>query len=143
VTEPVHRQIKSRSPMLTGKRVRFLEHLYGERDDLSGRSVIVVGPKLMMYEFGLTKEMVLELFKTFVMKVLVGKGLAHNIMSAKRKIQRVPPEFWDDLEYVIKEHPVLLNRAPTLTRLGIKTFEPTLADGRTIHLHPLVFTAYN
>jgi DNA-directed RNA polymerase subunit beta' len=129
--------------MLKGKQGRFRQNLLGKRVDYSGRSVIVVGPNLKMYQCGLPKEMALELFKPFVMKELVEKGLAHNIKSAKRKIERVQPEVWDVLESVIKEHPVLLNRAPTLHRLGIQAFEPTLVEGRAIRLHPLVCTAYN
>ncbi|MDA0175454.1 DNA-directed RNA polymerase subunit beta', partial [Solirubrobacter taibaiensis] len=131
------------SHMLKGKQGRFRQNLLGKRVDYSGRFVIVVGPNLKMYQCGLPKEMALELFKPFVMKELVEKGLAHNIKSAKRKIERVQPEVWDVLESVIKEHPVLLNRAPTLHRLGIQAFEPTLVEGRAIRLHPLVCTAYN
>lgn len=129
--------------MLKGKQGRFRQNLLGKRVDYSGRSVIVVGPNLKMYQCGLPKEMALELFKPFVMKELVGRGLAHNIKSAKRKIERMSPEIWDVLEEVIREHPVLLNRAPTLHRLGIQAFEPTLVEGRAIRLHPLVCTAYN
>jgi DNA-directed RNA polymerase subunit beta' len=129
--------------MLKGKQGRFRQNLLGKRVDYSGRSVIVVGPSLKMYQCGLPKEMALELFKPFVMKELVNKGLAHNIKSAKRKVERVSPEVWDVLEEVIKEHPVLLNRAPTLHRLGIQAFEPILVEGRAIKLHPLVCTAYN
>ncbi|EJQ38458.1 MULTISPECIES: DNA-directed RNA polymerase subunit beta' [Bacillus] len=143
VTGPGNRPLKSLSHMLKGKQGRFRQNLLGKRVDYSGRSVIVVGPNLKMYQCGLPKEMALELFKPFVMKELVGKGLAHNIKSAKRKIERVQPEVWDVLESVIKEHPVLLNRAPTLHRLGIQAFEPTLVEGRAIRLHPLVCTAYN
>ncbi|MGH0432271.1 DNA-directed RNA polymerase subunit beta' [Bacillus hominis] len=143
VTGPGNRPLKSLSHMLKGKQGRFRQNLLGKRVDYSGRSVIVVGPNLKMYQCGLPKEMALELFKPFVMKELVGKGLAHNIKSAKRKIERVHPEVWDVLESVIKEHPVLLNRAPTLHRLGIQAFEPTLVEGRAIRLHPLVCTAYN
>ncbi|HHW37458.1 MAG TPA: DNA-directed RNA polymerase subunit beta' [Bacillales bacterium] len=143
VTGPGNRPLKSLSHMLKGKQGRFRQNLLGKRVDYSGRSVIVVGPNLKMYQCGLPKEMALELFKPFVMKELVGKGLAHNIKSAKRKIERVQPEVWDVLEEVIKEHPVLLNRAPTLHRLGIQAFEPTLVEGRAIRLHPLVCTAYN
>ncbi|MDQ0215703.1 DNA-directed RNA polymerase subunit beta' [Oikeobacillus pervagus] len=143
VTGPGNRPLKSLSHMLKGKQGRFRQNLLGKRVDYSGRSVIVVGPNLKMYQCGLPKEMALELFKPFVMKELVGKGLAHNIKSAKRKIERVQPEVWDVLEEVIKEHPVLLNRAPTLHRLGIQAFEPTLVSGRAIRLHPLVCTAYN
>ncbi|MGW8263771.1 DNA-directed RNA polymerase subunit beta', partial [Bacillus sp. LR--39] len=143
VTGPGNRPLKSLSHMLKGKQGRFRQNLLGKRVDYSGRSVIVVGPHLKMYQCGLPKEMALELFKPFVMKELVEKGLAHNIKSAKRKIERVQPEVWDVLESVIKEHPVLLNRAPTLHRLGIQAFEPTLVEGRAIRLHPLVCTAYN
>ena len=143
VTGPGNRPLKSLSHMLKGKQGRFRQNLLGKRVDYSGRSVIVVGPSLKMYQCGLPKEMALELFKPFVMKELVEKGLAHNIKSAKRKIERVQPEVWDVLEEVIKEHPVLLNRAPTLHRLGIQAFEPTLVEGRAIRLHPLVCTAYN
>jgi len=143
VTGPGNRPLKSLSHMLKGKQGRFRQNLLGKRVDYSGRSVIVVGPNLKMYQCGLPKEMALELFKPFVMKELVERGLAHNIKSAKRKIERVQPEVWDVLEGVIKEHPVLLNRAPTLHRLGIQAFEPTLVEGRAIRLHPLVCTAYN
>ncbi|MGI8387081.1 DNA-directed RNA polymerase subunit beta' [Robertmurraya sp. P23] len=143
VTGPGNRPLKSLSHMLKGKQGRFRQNLLGKRVDYSGRSVIVVGPNLKMYQCGLPKEMALELFKPFVMKELVEKGLAHNIKSAKRKIERVQPEVWDVLEEVIREHPVLLNRAPTLHRLGIQAFEPTLVEGRAIRLHPLVCTAYN
>jgi len=143
VTGPGNRPLKSLSHMLKGKQGRFRQNLLGKRVDYSGRSVIVVGPNLKMYQCGLPKEMALELFKPFVMKELVEKGLAHNIKSAKRKIERVSPDVWDVLEDVIKEHPVLLNRAPTLHRLGIQAFEPTLVEGRAIRLHPLVCTAYN
>ncbi|GAB6934002.1 DNA-directed RNA polymerase subunit beta' [Calditerricola satsumensis] len=143
VTGPGNRPLKSLSHMLKGKQGRFRQNLLGKRVDYSGRSVIVVGPQLKMYQCGLPKEMALELFKPFVMKELVAKGLAHNIKSAKRKVERVQPEVWDVLEEVIKEHPVLLNRAPTLHRLGIQAFEPVLVEGRAIKLHPLVCTAYN
>lgn len=143
VTGPGNRPLKSLSHMLKGKQGRFRQNLLGKRVDYSGRSVIVVGPNLKMYQCGLPKEMALELFKPFVMKELVNKGLAHNIKSAKRKVEKVSPEVWDVLEEVIKEHPVLLNRAPTLHRLGIQAFEPTLVEGRAIKLHPLVCTAYN
>lgn len=143
VTGPGNRPLKSLSHMLKGKQGRFRQNLLGKRVDYSGRSVIVVGPHLKMYQCGLPKEMALELFKPFVMKELVAKGVAHNIKSAKRKVERVNPEVWDVLEEVIKEHPVLLNRAPTLHRLGIQAFEPTLVEGRAIKLHPLVCTAYN
>lgn len=143
VTGPGNRPLKSLSHMLKGKQGRFRQNLLGKRVDYSGRSVIVVGPHLRMYQCGLPKEMALELFKPFVMKELVAKGLAHNIKSAKRKVERVSPEVWDVLEDVIREHPVLLNRAPTLHRLGIQAFEPVLVEGRAIKLHPLVCTAYN
>jgi DNA-directed RNA polymerase subunit beta' len=143
VTGPGNRPLKSLSHMLKGKQGRFRQNLLGKRVDYSGRSVIVVGPNLKMYQCGLPKEMALELFKPFIMKELVEKGFAHNIKSAKRKIERVHPEVWDVLEDVIKEHPVLLNRAPTLHRLGIQAFEPVLVEGRAIRLHPLVCTAYN
>lgn len=143
VTGPGNRPLKSLSHMLKGKQGRFRQNLLGKRVDYSGRSVIVVGPSLKMYQCGLPKEMAIELFKPFVMKELVDRGLAHNIKSAKRKIERLHPEIWDVLEDVIKEHPVLLNRAPTLHRLGIQAFEPKLVEGRAIQLHPLVCTAYN
>ncbi|MEH7349274.1 DNA-directed RNA polymerase subunit beta' [Gottfriedia acidiceleris] len=143
VTGPGNRPLKSLSHMLKGKQGRFRQNLLGKRVDYSGRSVIVVGPNLQMYQCGLPKEMAIELFKPFVMKELVERGLAHNIKSAKRKIERLNPEIWDVLESVIREHPVLLNRAPTLHRLGIQAFEPTLVEGRAIRLHPLVCTAYN
>ncbi|QGG54672.1 DNA-directed RNA polymerase subunit beta' [Paenibacillus sp. B01] len=143
VTGPGNRPLKSLSHMLKGKQGRFRQNLLGKRVDYSGRSVIVVGPNLKMYQCGLPKEMALELFKPFVMKELVNKGLAHNIKSAKRKVERVSAEVWDVLEEVIKEHPVLLNRAPTLHRLGIQAFEPILVEGKAIKLHPLVCTAYN
>ena len=143
VTGPGNRPLKSLSHMLKGKQGRFRQNLLGKRVDYSGRSVIIVGPKLKMYQCGLPKEMALELFKPFIMKELVGRKIAHNIKSAKRKIERLHPEVWDVLEDVIKEHPVLLNRAPTLHRLGIQAFEPTLVEGRAIRLHPLVCTAYN
>ena len=143
VTGPGNRPLKSLSHMLKGKQGRFRQNLLGKRVDYSGRSVIVVGPDLKMYQCGLPKEMAIELFKPFVMKELVERGLAHNIKSAKRKIERLHSEVWDVLEDVIKEHPVLLNRAPTLHRLGIQAFEPVLVEGRAITLHPLVCTAYN
>ena len=143
VTGPGNRPLKSLSHMLKGKQGRFRQNLLGKRVDYSGRSVIIVGPSLKMYQCGLPKEMALELFKPFIMKELVGQKIAHNIKSAKRMIERVHPEVWDVLEEVIKEHPVLLNRAPTLHRLGIQAFEPTLVEGRAIRLHPLVCTAYN
>lgn len=143
VTGPGNRPLKSLSDMLKGKQGRFRQNLLGKRVDYSGRSVIVVGPKLKMHQCGLPKEMALELFKPFVMKELVSRGLAHNIKSAKKMVERVRPEVWDVVEDVIKEHPVLLNRAPTLHRLGIQAFEPVLVEGRAIQIHPLVCTAYN
>ncbi|MDI3481018.1 MAG: DNA-directed polymerase subunit beta [Tepidanaerobacteraceae bacterium] len=143
VTGPGNRPLKSLSDMLKGKQGRFRQNLLGKRVDYSGRSVIVVGPELKLYQCGLPKEMALELFKPFVMKKLVADGYAHNIKSAKRMVERVKPEVWDVLEDVIKEHPVLLNRAPTLHRLGIQAFEPVLVEGRAIQIHPLVCTAYN
>lgn len=143
VTGPGNRPLKSLSDMLKGKQGRFRQNLLGKRVDYSGRSVIVVGPELKMHQCGLPKEMALELFKPFVMKRLVHDGMAHNIKSAKRMVERVRPEVWDVLEDVIKDHPVLLNRAPTLHRLGIQAFEPILVEGRALKLHPLVCTAYN
>ncbi len=143
VTGPGNRPLKSLSDMLKGKQGRFRQNLLGKRVDYSGRSVIVVGPELKFYQCGLPKEMALELFKPFVMKKLVQDGYAHNIKSAKRMVERLKPEVWDVLEDVIKEHPVLLNRAPTLHRLGIQAFEPILVEGRAIKIHPLVCTAYN
>ncbi len=143
VTGPGNRPLKSLSDMLKGKQGRFRQNLLGKRVDYSGRSVIVVGPELKLHQCGLPKEMALELFKPFVMKRLVDKGYAHNIKSAKRMVERVRPEVWDVLEEVIKEHPVLLNRAPTLHRLGIQAFEPVLVEGRAIQIHPLVCVAYN
>ncbi len=143
VTGPGNRSLKSLSDMLRGKQGRFRQNLLGKRVDYSGRSVIVVGPELKMYQCGLPKEMALELFKPFVMKKLVEDAYAHNIKSAKRMVERVKPEVWDVLEVVIKDHPVLLNRAPTLHRLGIQAFEPVLVEGRAIKLHPLVCTAFN
>lgn len=143
VTGPGNRPLKSLSDMLKGKQGRFRQNLLGKRVDYSGRSVIVVGPELKIYQCGLPKEMALELFKPFVTKKLVNDGLAHNIKSAKRMVERVRNEVWDVLEEVIKEHPVLLNRAPTLHRLGIQAFEPVLVEGRALKLHPLVCTAYN
>lgn len=143
VTGPGNRPLKSLSDMLKGKQGRFRQNLLGKRVDYSGRSVIVVGPDLKLYQCGLPKEMALELFKPFVMKKLVKEGFASNIKSAKRMVERVKPEVWDVLEDVIKEHPVLLNRAPTLHRLGIQAFEPILVEGRAIQIHPLVCTAYN
>ncbi len=143
VTGPGNRPLKSLSDMLRGKQGRFRQNLLGKRVDYSGRSVIVVGPELKMYQCGLPKEMALELFKPFVMKKLVEEAHAHNIKSAKRMVERVRPEVWGVLEGVIKDHPVLLNRAPTLHRLGIQAFEPVLVEGRALKLHPLVCTAYN
>ena len=143
VTGPGNRPLKSLSDMLKGKQGRFRQNLLGKRVDYSGRSVIVVGPELKMYQCGLPKEMALELFKPFVMKKLVEGGTAHNIKSAKRMVERVMPEVWDVLEEVITDHPVLLNRAPTLHRLGIQAFQPILVEGRAIKLHPLACTAYN
>ena len=143
VTGPGNRPLKSLSDMLKGKQGRFRQNLLGKRVDYSGRSVIVVGPELKLHQCGLPKEMALELFKPFVMKKLVSSGAAHNIKSAKRMVERAKPEVWDVLEGVIKEHPVLLNRAPTLHRLGIQAFEPVLTEGRALKLHPLACTAYN
>ncbi len=143
VTGPGNRPLKSLSDMLKGKQGRFRQNLLGKRVDYSGRSVIVVGPELKIYQCGLPKKMALELFKPFVMKKLVNDGLAHNIKSAKRMVERVRPEVWDVLESVISEHPVLLNRAPTLHRLGIQAFEPVLVEGKALKLHPLVCTAFN
>ena len=143
VTGPGNRPLKSLSDMLKGKQGRFRQNLLGKRVDYSGRSVIVVGPELQMYQCGLPKEMAIELFKPFVMKKLVEDGIAHNIKSAKRMVERVNDQVWDILEEVITDHPVLLNRAPTLHRLGIQAFQPVLVEGRAIKLHPLVCTAYN
>ncbi len=143
VTGPGNRPLKSLSDMLRGKQGRFRQNLLGKRVDYSGRSVIVVGPELKMYQCGLPKEMALELFKPFVMKKLVQENFAHNIKSAKRMVERVRPEVWDVLEEVICEHPVLLNRAPTLHRLGIQAFEPVLVEGRALKLHPLACKAFN
>lgn len=143
VTGPGSRPLKSLSDMLKGKQGRFRQNLLGKRVDYSGRSVIVVGPELKFYQCGLPKKMALELFKPFIMKKLVENGFAHNIKSAKRMVERVRTEVWDVLDEVIKEHPVLLNRAPTLHRLGIQAFEPVLVEGKAIKLHPLVCTAYN
>lgn len=143
VTGPGNRPLKSLSDMLKGKQGRFRQNLLGKRVDYSGRSVIVVGPNLRLHQCGLPKEMALELFKPFVMKKLVKEGHAHNIKSAKRMVERVRSEVWDVLEEVIAEHPVLLNRAPTLHRLGIQAFEPVLVEGRALQIHPLVCTAYN
>jgi DNA-directed RNA polymerase subunit beta' len=143
VTGPGNRPLKSLSDMLKGKQGRFRQNLLGKRVDYSGRSVIVVGPELGLHQCGLPKEMALELFKPFVMKKLVENGYAHNIKSAKRMVERVRDEVWDVLEDVIKDHPVLLNRAPTLHRLGIQAFEPVLVEGKAIQIHPLVCPAYN
>ena len=143
VTGPNNRALKSLSDMLKGKQGRFRQNLLGKRVDYSGRSVIVVGPELKMYQCGLPKEMALELFKPFVMKDLVQKGIASNIKAARKKVERASTEVWDSLETVIKGHPVLLNRAPTLHRLGIQAFEPVLVEGHAIKLHPLVCTPYN
>ena len=143
VTGPGNRALKSLSDMLKGKQGRFRQNLLGKRVDYSGRSVIVVGPELKIYQCGLPKEMAIELFKPFVMKKLVEDGLAHNIKSAKRMVERLQTEVWDILEEVIREHPVMLNRAPTLHRLGIQAFEPVLVEDRAIKLHPLVCTAFN
>ena len=143
VTGAGNRALKSLSDMLKGKQGRFRQNLLGKRVDYSGRSVIVVGPELKLYQCGLPKEMAVELFKPFVMKELVGRGIAHNIKNAKRMVEKLRPEVWDILEEVIKDHPVMLNRAPTLHRLGIQAFEPVLVEGRAIKLHPLVCTAFN
>ena len=143
VTGPGNRPLKSLSDMLKGKQGRFRQNLLGKRVDYSGRSVIVVGPELKIYQCGLPKEMAIELFKPFVMKELVARGITHNIKSAKKMVERLQTEVWDILEDVIKEHPVMLNRAPTLHRLGIQAFEPILVEGKAIKLHPLVCTAFN
>ena len=143
VTGPGNRALKSLSDMLKGKSGRFRQNLLGKRVDYSGRSVIVVGPELKIYQCGLPKEMAIELFKPFVMKELVANGTAHNIKNAKKMVEKLQPEVWDVLEDVIKEHPVMLNRAPTLHRLGIQAFEPILVEGKAIKLHPLVCTAFN
>ena len=143
VTGPGNRALKSLSDMLKGKSGRFRQNLLGKRVDYSGRSVIVVGPELKIYQCGLPKEMAIELFKPFVMKELVSRGTAHNIKSAKKMVERLEGEVWDVLEDVITEHPVMLNRAPTLHRLGIQAFEPILVEGKAIKLHPLVCTAFN
>ena len=143
VTGPGNRALKSLSDMLKGKSGRFRQNLLGKRVDYSGRSVIVVGPELKIYQCGLPKEMAIELFKPFVMKELVANGTSHNIKNAKKMVERLQPEVWDVLENVIKEHPVMLNRAPTLHRLGIQAFEPILVEGKAIKLHPLVCTAFN
>jgi len=143
VTGPGNRPLKSLSDLLTGKQGRFRQNLLGKRVDYSGRSVIVVGPKLKIYQCGLPREMAIELFKPFVMKKLVADGDSHNIKSAKRMVEKLEPKVWDALEEVIKEHPIMLNRAPTLHRLGIQAFEPVLVEGRALMLHPLVCAAYN
>ena len=143
VTGPGNRALKSLSDMLKGKSGRFRQNLLGKRVDYSGRSVIVVGPELKIYQCGLPKEMAIELFKPFVMKELVANGTSHNIKNAKKMVEKLQPEVWDVLEDVIKEHPVMLNRAPTLHRLGIQAFEPILVEGKAIKLHPLVCTAFN
>ena len=143
VTGPGNRPLKSLSDMLKGKQGRFRQNLLGKRVDYSGRSVIVVGPELKIYQCGLPKEMAIELFKPFVMKELVSNGTAHNIKQAKKMVEKLQTEVWDVLEDVIREHPVMLNRAPTLHRLGIQAFEPTLVEGKAIKLHPLVCTAFN
>ncbi len=144
VTGPNNRPLKSLSDMLKGKQGRFRQNLLGKRVDYSGRSVIVVGPELKMHQCGLPKEMAIELFKPFVMKRLVEKGIASNIKSARKMVEKADrPEVWDSLEVVIKDHPVMLNRAPTLHRLGIQAFEPVLVEGRAINLHPLACTAFN
>ena len=143
VTGPGNRALKSLSDMLKGKQGRFRQNLLGKRVDYSGRSVIVVGPELKIYQCGLPKEMAIELFKPFVMKELSARGIATNVKAAKKKVERLMPEVWDVLEDVIKEHPVMLNRAPTLHRLGIQAFEPILVEGKAIKLHPLVCTAFN
>ena len=143
VTGPGNRALKSLSDMLKGKQGRFRQNLLGKRVDYSGRSVIVVGPELKIYQCGVPKEMAIELFKPFVMKELVNTGKAHNIKSAKKMVERLDDGVWDILEYVIKEHPVMLNRAPTLHRLGIQAFEPILVEGKAIKLHPLVCAAFN
>ncbi len=143
VTGAGNRPLKSLSDMLKGKQGRFRQNLLGKRVDYSGRSVIVVGPELKIYQCGLPKEMAVELFKPFVMKELVGRGIAHNIKNAKRMVEKLRPEVWDILEEVIQDHPVMLNRAPTLHRLGIQAFQPILVEGRAIKLHPLVCTAFN
>ena len=143
VTGANNRALKSLSDMLKGKQGRFRQNLLGKRVDYSGRSVIVVGPELKIYQCGLPKEMAIELFRPFVMKKLVEDGLANNIKSAKKMVDKGRPEVWDALDFVIKEHPVMLNRAPTLHRLGIQAFEPVLVEGRAIKLHPLVCTAFN
>ena len=143
VTGAGNRPLKSLSDLLKGKQGRFRQNLLGKIVDYSGRSVIVVGPELKIYQCGLPKEMAVELFKPFVMKELVGRGIAHNIKNAKRMVEKLSPEVWEILEDVIKDHPVMLNRAPTLHRLGIQAFEPVLVEGRAIKLHPLVCTPFN
>ena len=143
VTGPGNRALKSLSDMLKGKAGRFRQNLLGKRVDYSGRSVIVVGPELKIYQCGLPKEMAIELFKPFVMKELVARGISQNIKNAKKLVERLDMQVWDVLEEVISEHPVMLNRAPTLHRLGIQAFEPILVEGKAIKLHPLVCTAFN
>ena len=143
VTGPGNRALKSLSDLLKGKQGRFRQNLLGKRVDYSGRSVIVVGPELKMYQCGLPKEMALELFKPFVLKRLVDTKVIANIKSARKLVDKASTEVWDALENVIKDHPVMLNRAPTLHRLGIQAFEPILVEGRAIKLHPLVCTAFN
>ena len=143
VTGANNRALKSLSDMLKGKQGRFRQNLLGKRVDYSGRSVIVVGPEMKIYQCGLPKEMAIELFRPFVMKKLVEDGVANNIKSAKKMVDKGKAEVWDALEFVIKDHPVMLNRAPTLHRLGIQAFEPVLVEGRAIKLHPLVCTAFN
>src|SRR2546421_3032790 len=143
ITGTGNRKLKSLADMLKGKQGRFRQNLLGKRVDYSGRSVIVVGPELKLHECGLPKKMALELFKPFVMRELVSKGFTQNIKSAKRMVERVRPEVWDVLDEVIKEHPVLLNRAPTLHRLGIQAFMPVLVEGSAIQIHPLVCSAFN
>ena len=143
VTGAGNRPLKSLSDLLKGKQGRFRQNLLGKRVDYSGRSVIVVGPELKLHQCGLPKEMALELFKPFVMREIMRHGYAQNIKSARRQVERGGDIVWDMLDEVIKDHPVLLNRAPTLHRLGIQAFEPILVEGRAIHLHPLVCTAFN
>src|SRR5699024_2951795 len=143
VTGANNRALKSLSDLLKGKQGRFRQNLLGKRVDYSGRSVIVVGPELKIYQCGVPKEMAIELFRPFVMKKLVEDGHANNIKSAKKMVDKASPAVWDALEFVIKEHPVMLNRAPTLHRLGIQAFEPVLVEGRAMKLHPLVCTAFN
>ena len=143
VSGPGNRPLKSLSDMLKGKQGRFRQNLLGKRVDYSGRSVIVVGPELKMYQCGLPKEMAIELFKPFIMHELISRGMASNLKVARKKVDKLAPEVWDVLADVIKEHPVLLNRAPTLHRLGIQAFEPVLTEGRALKLHPLACSAYN